>query len=85
MLFHRLQMRRLRQGHEIVCCYWAISQRLVLTRRLGVVRTLVRSRREGVLRNLKGNAMGLSSHQSFPILVNKDTLGIFVPLRKNEG
>lgn len=50
-----------------------------------MVRTLVRSRREGALRNLKRNAMGLSSHQSFPILVNKYTLGIFVPLRKNEG
>lgn len=48
----------------------------------GVVKTLVRSGREGAQRNLRGNAMRLSSHQSFPISVNKYTFGIFVPLRK---
>lgn len=48
----------------------------------GVVKTLVRSRREGARRNLRGNAMGLSSHQNFPLSVNKYTLGIFVPLRE---
>ena len=41
MFFHRLQMRRQRQGHEIVSCYWETRLWQILTQTLGAVKAPV--------------------------------------------